>query len=226
MIPSLDQPGHPTTRRLHDPSPDHEVPGPKLPEERLGAHYYAVAIWLSCAIVAPSPRFCFLGQESLNQGDTGSKSDAPQRPTTMKPKLLGFFALTLLAAFSPQVATLHAQGTTFTYQGRLDEDGTPANGVYDLRFQVFDALTDGLSFGANIVQGVGVTNGLFTVQLAYSPAAFDGGARWLEIGARTNAGGTFTQLAPRQPVTATPYALVAGSVTGAIPLAQLPAAVV
>ncbi len=35
-------------------------------------------------------------------------------------------------------ATL-AQSTGFTYQGRLQDNGTPANGSYDLQFTLFDS---------------------------------------------------------------------------------------
>src|ERR1035437_8086442 len=145
----------------------------------------------------------------------------------MKHKFPGFLAFTLLAAFHTQLSTAHAQGTTFTYQGRLDVNGTPTNGVYDFSFRAFNALTNGSFFGgAVLVPAVAVSNGLFTVSLAFNPAAFDGSARWLDIGVTTNGGATFSSLTPRQPVTATPYAMIAGNVTGTIPLAQLPASVV
>ncbi|MGH7953739.1 MAG: hypothetical protein ACREFE_17720, partial [Limisphaerales bacterium] len=39
--------------------------------------------------------------------------------------------------------TLRAQGTAFTYQGRLDDSGSPANGIYDLRFTIYDSMIDG-----------------------------------------------------------------------------------
>ena len=40
-----------------------------------------------------------------------------------------------------------AQGTAFTYQGRLSDSGAPANGVYDLQFTLRDALTAGNQIG-------------------------------------------------------------------------------
>lgn len=44
----------------------------------------------------------------------------------------------------------------FTYQGRLDEAGTPANGLYDLRFAVYDAETGGSAVGVALaaIQGL------------------------------------------------------------------------
>src|SRR5690349_10170191 len=36
-----------------------------------------------------------------------------------------------------------AQTTAFTYQGKLTDNGTPANGNYDLTFKLFDTPTIG-----------------------------------------------------------------------------------
>ena len=64
---------------------------------------------------------------------------------------------------------------------------------------------------------VGVSNGLFTVMLDFGAGVFTGPARWLEIGVCTNssAGDDFT-LSPCQSVTTSPYAIMAGNVTGPI----------
>lgn len=119
-----------------------------------------------------------------------------------------------------------AQTTAFTYQGRLNEGANSANGLYDLRFAIFDAASGGAQQGnALINSATGVTNGLFTVALDFGASVFDGSARWLEISVRTNGNGAFTNLAPRQPMTSTPYAvraLTAGGVpAGAITSAML-----
>jgi len=41
------------------------------------------------------------------------------------------------------VSSALAQNTMFTYQGRLQDGGTPANASYDLQFTAWDALTGG-----------------------------------------------------------------------------------
>src|SRR5688572_28209191 len=75
-----------------------------------------------------------------------------------------------------------AQGSTFTYQGRLNDGASPANGLYEMQFTLFDRSTNGTQVGVPISHApVGVTNGLFTVALSFGPNAFDGGGRWLEI---------------------------------------------
>ena len=123
-----------------------------------------------------------------------------------------------------------AQGTAFTYQGRLNNGGYPANGSYDLTFALFDAVSGPAQVGTTLTKSpTAVSNGLFTVTLDFGNQ-FPGAARWLEIGVRTNGGG-FTALAPRQALTPAPYAITAGNlsgsvlaaqITGTVPLAQLP----
>ncbi len=117
--------------------------------------------------------------------------------------VLGCWGLGLSAA---------AQSTAFTYQGRLDDAGSPASGIYDLRFTIYDLSSGGSAVaGALTNSAVGITNGLFTVSLDFGAGVFTGSQRWLEIAVRHPGGGSFTGLGPRQPVTPTPYALYAES---------------
>jgi hypothetical protein len=98
----------------------------------------------------------------------------------------------------------------FTYQGRLQITNSPANGSYDFQFAIFDAANGGLQLGSTITQpGLDVNNGFFTTTLDFGPGVFDGKARWLDIAVRTNGAAAFTTLAPRQPLTAVPYAMFA-----------------
>ena len=131
------------------------------------------------------------------------------------------------------------------YQGRLNDRGAPANGIYDLRFAIYDSWTNGNLAGGPLTNaGTGVSNGLFTAQLDFGAGVFNGNRRWLEVAVETNgAGGVFTVLWPRQPITSEPYAIqalnasnavVAASaslvwatnISGTISLGQLPNAVV
>lgn len=109
------------------------------------------------------------------------------------------------------VQSATALTTTFTYQGRLTDGGSPANGTYDLRFVLYDAETGGSQVGAIVTRDdVTVANGLFSVELNFGATAFYGDARWLEIAVRPGSStGTFTTLSPRQPVSPAPYALYA-----------------
>ena len=46
---------------------------------------------------------------------------------------------TFTAFYAAQLSTVLAQGTAFTYQGRLNSGGSPANGTYDLQFTIYDS---------------------------------------------------------------------------------------
>lgn len=105
------------------------------------------------------------------------------------------------------VSAAWAQTTAFTYQGRLTDAGNPANGDYDLQFTLFDALVGGTQQGIQTRNPVTASAGVFTVTLDFG-AVFTGGDRYLEIGVRpANSAIAYTVLAPRQAITATPYAM-------------------
>src|SRR5438552_3039519 len=114
-------------------------------------------------------------------------------------------------------------GTAFTYQGRLTDSGPVANGTYEMRLALWDALVAGSQIAIVTNTGVAVSNGLFTTTVDLGAGVFNGTAYWLELGVRTNgSAGAFTTLTPRQPVTPSPYSLYAsvapladGSVTSA-----------
>ncbi len=138
----------------------------------------------------------------------------------MKNSLRSLLVLTIWLA---AVGAASAQSTAFTYQGRLTQGGNATSGIYDLQFTIF-----GSSSGQPIVSGpvdVGstvVSNGLFTVTLDFGAGVFTGSDRWLEIGVRTNGDpNPYTVLIPRQKITASPYAITAGGVTGGVSAGQL-----
>jgi formylglycine-generating enzyme required for sulfatase activity len=147
-------------------------------------------------------------------------------------------ALLLLTTLNLQPTTAFAQGTAFTYQGQLQNNGSPASGIYNLTFSLFNTNATGVAIAVPVTNNtVAVTNGLFTVLIDFGPGVFTGATDWLEIALETNGVNTFTTLAPRQQLTPTPYAIFAGAagglsgtlpvsqVSGVLPLAQLPAAV-
>ncbi|MCW5935211.1 MAG: hypothetical protein KIT45_13080 [Fimbriimonadia bacterium] len=93
------------------------------------------------------------------------------------------------------------QAQSFTYQGYLREGGVPANGAFNLTFKLFDTETGGTQVGGTItLDGTGVANGLFTVDLNFGATAFTGADRWLEMAVNG------TTLTPRMKITAAPYA--------------------
>jgi hypothetical protein len=123
--------------------------------------------------------------------------------------------LTLLPLWTSSTHIL-AQGTAFTYQGRLDEAGQPATGLYDFRCQLYDTMQFGTLVSGTVTNdAVSVTNGLFLLNLDFGAAPFNGAERWLAILVRTNTGSAFTALKPRQRLAPTPYALHAANAASA-----------
>jgi hypothetical protein len=150
--------------------------------------------------------------------------------------------ITLLVAFivlQLTVPSARAQGTAFTYQGRLDADGSPATGNYDVQFTLFATNNGGTAIGRAVTDGgIAVTNGLFTAAVDFGAGVFTGTNYWLDLAVRTNGASSFTELTPRQALAPIPYAVFANTASnlsgtlsvsqlnGTLPPAQLPAYVV
>lgn len=134
-------------------------------------------------------------------------------------------ALTVLTILLAPVTHTDAQSSAFTYQGRLSAGSVPANGYFDLRFAVFNALSLGTQQGTALTNpATAVSNGLITVSLDFGSGVFTGQDRWLEIAVRTNNSGAFSVLAPRQILGRTPYSLVANAASnllGSLPASQV-----
>ena len=144
-----------------------------------------------------------------------------EKTKIMKNTILILASLALLSTLNSQLSTAHAQGTAFTYQGRLNDGANPANGAYDLRFAIYNAATAGTQQGGLLTNSAtGVSNGLFTVVLDFGNQ-FPGTNRWLEIGVRTNGGTVFTTLGTRQPLTAAPYAIQTANFSGTVAAGQI-----
>src|SRR5262249_39058778 len=81
----------------------------------------------------------------------------------------------------------------------------------------FDAASDGTQQGATITNPtIAVIGGIFTVELDFGAAVFTGSPRYLEIAVRpTGDTNPYTILSPRQPLTASPYAIRTLSATAA-----------
>ncbi|MFO1487400.1 MAG: hypothetical protein U1F65_02880 [Verrucomicrobiota bacterium] len=117
----------------------------------------------------------------------------------------------LFAGFVSLATVAFAQGTAFTYQGRLNDGANPASGSYDLRFALFDAASNGTQQGNPLTNSAtAISNGLFSVSLDFGNQ-FAGANRWVEIAVRTNGAASFFLLAPRQALTPAPYAIYAAS---------------
>lgn len=106
---------------------------------------------------------------------------------------------------APQLADM---GTGFTYQGRLVDGNSPAAGIYDFQFSLFDAASFGSQIGVTqSINNLSVIDGLFTVVLSFGADVVNGQARWLEIAVKRDADGSYTSLSPRTALTPAPHAL-------------------
>ena len=127
-----------------------------------------------------------------------------------------------------------AQGSAFTYQGRLADNARPANGSYDLAFSLFPSASGGSRIGAVLsFPSTPVTNGLFSLSLDFGQGSFNGQDRWIELAVRTNGAAAFSTLSPRRQVLPSPQsvyaataanaqAVPAAGVSGVLSLANLP----
>lgn len=99
-----------------------------------------------------------------------------------------------------------------TYQGRVDNAGTPANEPYDVAFTIYAEPTGGLPivFGQEKTN-IPVINGVFTAGFDFGYAPWESlENRWLEIAVRpTGSTESYTTLTPRQRIAAAPRALFA-----------------
>jgi hypothetical protein len=134
----------------------------------------------------------------------------------MKTRLFNLVTGLALTVCGSTTANLAAQGTAFTYQGRLVHGGGAASGLYEMSFALYDAVTNGSVVGTpQTIAPVPVSNGLFTATLDFGANAFTGASRWLEISVTVfGSDQPVVTLAPRQPITATPYALHAVNAAG------------
>ncbi|MFQ3610856.1 MAG: hypothetical protein SNJ72_05090 [Fimbriimonadales bacterium] len=107
-------------------------------------------------------------------------------------------SLASAVVFACLVAGTDAQ--SFTYQGFLRQGGLPANGSFNMTFQLYDVPSGGTALGTVTLSSVSVNNGLFTVELNFPQPVWNGGLRYLEIQVGS------TTLTPRVKLNPTPYA--------------------
>jgi hypothetical protein len=122
---------------------------------------------------------------------------------------LAVLALCLISA-GTAFAQTSPQLPDFTYQGRLQQSGAPANGSFDLAFQLFDQATGGSQIGATITElDFPVVDGIFSVSLSF-PGAFTGTQLYLQVSVEG------TPMLPRQAVSTAPVAQfsLSGSIGG------------
>ncbi len=118
------------------------------------------------------------------------------------------FGLTFLLLNIIFAASIFAQTTEFTYQGKLSDAGM-SSGNYDFEFRLCATLAGDCSaplasdFQTNIPVS---SSGIFTTKINFGYGFFNGADRFLEIRVRRSGETTYTTLTPRQKITSAPYA--------------------
>lgn len=98
-----------------------------------------------------------------------------------------------------QAASAAPQLPDFNYQGKLEQNGYPANGNFAMTFSLWDAASGGNQIGATISEPAWpVQNGVFSINLDFD-GAFDDEQSWLEISINGD-------VLPRQPIVTVPVA--------------------
>lgn len=122
--------------------------------------------------------------------------------------------LIMLLSFTLNTINLKAAptvGSGFTYQGELIDNGTPANGDYDIQIDLYLNLTGGSPISSLTFSPITVTNGLFNIdEVDFGDIVYAGHNQfYLEIAVMPSGGAGFDVLIPRERLSAVPYAVQA-----------------
>ena len=126
-------------------------------------------------------------------------------------KILLNVAILVIALCMAGVTCAAPMGTAFTYQGRLMDANSPAEGLYDFEFELYDDPDAGSQQGSTVdVNDLDVIDGYFTVKLDFGVEVFHGDDVWLHVGVRPGeieGDNSYVALSPHQEITPVPYAL-------------------
>jgi hypothetical protein len=117
-------------------------------------------------------------------------------------------AVAVLAGSASSDTSAQTLGSGITYQGMFADNGVPASGTYDFEFALYTVATSGTAVQTVTKSDVVVNGGLINTLVDFGAATYDGQVKWIEVHVRPGAStGAYTTLAPRQALTAAPYAM-------------------
>ncbi|MCU0689203.1 MAG: hypothetical protein MUE97_05635, partial [Phycisphaerales bacterium] len=165
-----------------------------------------------------SSSFTFAGPGIIiTEGSSPGTYSVPPGDYTLQFLVNGFGSIPSGASFAVTLGVPPTSQTAFTYQGKLTRTNGALPTAIDMSVSFFNASVGGTVFAApQAVSNVPVaSDGTFTVQL--DPGVnFPLGDTWLDIAIRPTGGGAFTNLSPRQQVTAAPKARAADTANVAL----------
>ena len=103
-------------------------------------------------------------------------------------------------------------GSSFSYQGELLDNGSPANDEYDIIFDAYNYASENGTpiVGTALFFNIQVSNGLFEIPIVDFGNIYNDFEIWIEISIRkSSVGGTYTALDTRQRLGAVPNAVLA-----------------
>ncbi len=115
--------------------------------------------------------------------------------------MLNRCVLGVAAGLAVGLGSMTAEAAPITYQGVLEDGGSPADGMYEMEFVLADSAVFGVGLQFLPPMNVEVVDGLFEVELDFEDVHFDGSDRWLAIEVE----GEF--LNPRTKINYAPYAI-------------------
>lgn len=120
----------------------------------------------------------------------------------MRTTIIAAAALTACLTTTPAFA--EPVPPVFSYQGYLEDSGSPLTGTADIVVTLIDDLNMDVETDTHL--NVTVTDGQFTILLDFNPAHFTGADYDLEFAVRSPAGaGAYTTLFPRTAIVSHPY---------------------
>jgi len=112
------------------------------------------------------------------------------------------FAITLVAFAEEEISS------KINYQASVKRNDAVATGACDVRFKLWDADAGGAEVEPmQEVLGVALDGGVLTTAFDFGDQAFKGKARWLEVHLKCTGDPDWTELTPRQEMTAIPYSM-------------------
>jgi hypothetical protein len=115
--------------------------------------------------------------------------------------MLNRCVLGVAAGLAIGLGSMTAEAAPITYQGVLEDGGSPADGMYEMQFVLGDSAVFGIGLQFLPPMDVEVVDGVFEVELDFDDVHFDGSDRWLDVRVE----GEF--LSPRTKINYAPYAI-------------------
>lgn len=123
-----------------------------------------------------------------------------------------FLIMLILTLIVHSFTSAQVMGPGFNYQGEILDNGSPANGDYDIIINAFDTQIGGSPIAVSDIRfNIAITNGLLNIENIdfLSSGIYHGDLVWMEIGIKKSSDPftSFETLTPRQSIGAVPNSI-------------------